>query len=82
MTTSARRSARCSSGMRRRSLLRSRWRVLGWSVVGVMLRLLARRGFTVDTSTQARVLQSSAAELDTWFDRAIDAGQLADVFER
>ncbi len=47
-----------------------------------MLRLLARRGFTVDTSTQARVLQSSAAELDTWFDRAIDAGQLADVFER
>ena len=48
----------------------------------MLLRLLARRGFHLDSGAQARVLQASAAELDTWFDRAIDAGQLTDVFER
>lgn len=48
----------------------------------MLLRLLARRGFDLDSSAQARVLHASAAELDAWFDRAIDAGQLADVFER
>ncbi len=48
----------------------------------MLLRLLARRGFDLDSSTQARVAHASGAELDTWFDRAIDAGQLDDVFER
>jgi hypothetical protein len=48
----------------------------------MLLRLLARRGFDLDSSTQVRVVHASAAELDTWFDRAVDARQLAEVFER
>lgn len=39
-------------------------------------------GFDIDSAVEARVLQATAAELDTWFDRAIDAGQLAQVFAR
>jgi hypothetical protein len=45
----------------------------------LLLRLLARRGFRVDATTEQRVMAASAPELDAWFDRAVDAARLEDV---
>ncbi|MDP3220897.1 MAG: hypothetical protein Q8S73_42825, partial [Deltaproteobacteria bacterium] len=46
-----------------------------------LLRVLARRGITIDDGTRARVLAcSDAATLDAWLDRAATAADAAEVF--
>lgn len=47
-----------------------------------VLRLLRRRGFAVDPALEARVLGTTSVDtLDRWFDRAVDAGSIDDVFD-
>jgi len=48
----------------------------------LLLRLLVRRGLRVDGATRERVLAASTADLDAWFDRAVDAARLEDAFAR
>ncbi|WNG34836.1 hypothetical protein F0U61_15135 [Archangium violaceum] len=46
-----------------------------------LLRLLAARGIPVDAPSRQRIMScTDIATLDQWFDRAVNATQLSEVF--
>ena len=47
-----------------------------------LLRLLQKRFGDVPSAARKRILSARTADLDRWFDRAIDAETLAAVFQR
>jgi hypothetical protein len=49
---------------------------------GALLRLLVRRFGTLPKNVTARVTRASIEDIDRWFDRAVDAATLDDVFGR
>ena len=44
-------------------------------------RLLSKRFGAISTELVDRIAAASAAQVETWFDRAIDARELTDVFD-
>lgn len=55
----------------------------GYKAVGVhqsLLKLLTKRFGSVSAEIAARIDNADAAQLDAWFDRAIDAASINDVF--
>ncbi len=47
-----------------------------------LVRLLRRRGFTVDDTNEARILATTdLRQLDAWFDRVLTASSLDDVLD-
>ncbi len=46
----------------------------------LLLRLLVRRFGVLQESVAQRVASASSGELDRWFDRAVDAASLDEVF--
>ena len=54
---------------------------LSQGLADALLRVLARRGVTVDEPSRGRILScQDLATLQTWTDRAVTATALADVF--
>jgi flagellar biosynthesis/type III secretory pathway protein FliH len=49
---------------------------------GALLQLLERRFGTLPKNVTARVTRASIEDIDRWFDRAVDAATLDDVFGR